>query len=345
MDEEGFGKPPSCFNHNVVNLDTRPCGKGVLYCTAGSTAFWRRSESKRGGDGWGLRRKSINVCMCGSRAFLFRFTMLYSETPDMSECVPLDQGTQVTLDTNSVMCKKRCVCVCVCVFVCVCVCVCLFVCVCCLFHMQGTRGYSGGSRQDNPPLLSDGPPQQQHNLETTKLRSPPVPSMMDRSSPQAGGAMPLYPNNMSQPPLPRVARQHHQMQQQGPRPMDHQMPQQGPRPMDHQMPQQGPRPMDHQMHQQGPRPMDHQMPQQGPRPMDHQLPQQGPRPMDHQMHHQGPRPMDHQMHQQVPRPMDHQRFMLTTPRVDIRYQPYPPRAGGGGGGRPVALGNQLDGWI
>eukprot|EP00731_Ephydatia_muelleri_P002925 Em0001g2925a len=77
----------------------------------------------------------------------------------------------------------------------------------------------------------------------------------------------------------------------------------------------------------------------------HQMHQQGPRPMDHQMHQQVPRPMDHQMHQQVPRPMDHQRFMLTTPRVDIRYQPYPPRAGGGGGGRPVALGSQLDGWM
>ena len=77
----------------------------------------------------------------------------------------------------------------------------------------------------------------------------------------------------------------------------------------------------------------------------HQMHQQGPRPMDHQMHQQGPRPMDHQMHQQMPRPIDHQRFMLATPRVDIRYQPYPPRAGGGGGGRPVALGSQLDGWM
>ena len=49
-------------------------------------------------------------------------------------CSPLatggaDQGTQVTLDTNSVMCKKRCV-----VCVCVCVCLCVYVCVCCLFH-------------------------------------------------------------------------------------------------------------------------------------------------------------------------------------------------------------------
>ena len=51
-------------------------------------------------------------------------------------------------------------------------------------------------------------------------------------------AMPLYPNNMSQPAFPRVARQHHQMHQQGPRPMDHQMHKQGPRPMDHQMLQQ-----------------------------------------------------------------------------------------------------------
>ena len=84
--------------------------------------------------------------------------MLYSETPDMSECVPLDQGTQVALDTNSVMCKKRCVCVCV-----LCVCVCLYVCVCVLYFPQGARGYTGGSRQDNPPLLNDGHPQQPHN--------------------------------------------------------------------------------------------------------------------------------------------------------------------------------------
>ena len=60
--------------------------------------------------------------------------MLYSETPDMSECVPLDQGTQVALDTNSVMCKKRCVCVCVFVCVCVCVCMCVYVCVCIVFY-------------------------------------------------------------------------------------------------------------------------------------------------------------------------------------------------------------------
>ena len=89
--------------------------------------------------------------------------MLYSETPDMSECVPLDQGTQVALDTNSVMCKKRCVCVC-CFCVCVwCVCVCVCMCVCVLYFTQGARGYTGGSRQDNPPLLSDGPPQQPHD--------------------------------------------------------------------------------------------------------------------------------------------------------------------------------------
>eukprot|EP00731_Ephydatia_muelleri_P002942 Em0001g2942a len=43
------------------------------------------------------------------------------------------------------------------------------------------------------------------------------------------------------------------------------------------------------------------------------------------MQQQGPGPMDHQMHQQMPRPIDHQRFMLATPRVDIRYQPYTPR--------------------
>ena len=104
--------------------------------------------------------------------------MLYSETPDMGECVSQDQGTQVTLDTNSVMCKKRCV-VCVCVCVCVFVCVCMCMCVCVVFSTR----YSGGSRLNNPPLLSDGHPQQPHNLETTKLRSSPVPSMMDRSSP------------------------------------------------------------------------------------------------------------------------------------------------------------------
>ena len=34
--------------------------------------------------------------------------MLYSETPDMSECVPLDQRAQVTLDT---IIGKVCVCV------------------------------------------------------------------------------------------------------------------------------------------------------------------------------------------------------------------------------------------
>ncbi|KAL5517920.1 hypothetical protein EMCRGX_G003564 [Ephydatia muelleri] len=49
---------------------------------------------------------------------------------------------------------------------------------------------------------------------------------------------------MSRPPLPLVARQHHQMQQQGPRPMDHQMHQQGPSLW-----------ITRCMHQQGPRPM------------------------------------------------------------------------------------------
>ena len=60
VDEEGLiRKTPSRFNHNVVNVDTRPCGKGVFYVTAGNTAFWRVSEEVMGT--WGLggaRRKS-----------------------------------------------------------------------------------------------------------------------------------------------------------------------------------------------------------------------------------------------------------------------------------------------
>ena len=57
-----------------------------------------------------MRTEEEVLVMCGSHAFLFRFTMLYSETPDTSECAQLDQGTQVTLDT---IIGKVCVCVCV----------------------------------------------------------------------------------------------------------------------------------------------------------------------------------------------------------------------------------------
>ena len=39
-----------------------------------------------------MRTEDEVLVMCGgSHAFLFRFTMLYSETPDTSECAPLDQ--------------------------------------------------------------------------------------------------------------------------------------------------------------------------------------------------------------------------------------------------------------